>query len=45
MTKNVYIVPATTIPTQMFRIRIRPLLRIAPGVPSGITLSMWFAPV
>ena len=29
----------TTTPTQIFSGRIRPLLRMAPGVPRGITLS------
>ena len=43
--KNAYIVHATTRPTQMFKGRIRPLLMIAPGVPSGIPLSRWCAPV
>ena len=38
-------VQATTSPTQMFRGRIRPLLRMAPGVPRGMPLSRWFAPV
>ena len=36
---------ATTIPTQILRINISPLDKICPGIPSGIWLSKWFAPV
>ena len=36
---------ATTIPTQIFNGNINPLEKILPGVPSGICISIPFAPV